>query len=150
MAVEGEPKVWRVERRELGAGGIGEPTELKPSAAEPGNSNNEGLGALAAFGQAFQTRDAFLGEAKSNPFTASGCPALALDDGFAAGGVASQGAHVVALEPVLAFETKDRGRQQSRATSPLQPRICQPVQRLGLVRLLAAGKKIPTCGTICP
>ena len=108
MAVEGEPKVWRVERRELGAGGIGEPTELKPSAAEPGNLNSEGVGVLAAFGQAFQTRDAFLGEAKSNPFTASGCPALALDDGFAAGAVASQGAHVVTLEPVLAFETKDR------------------------------------------
>jgi len=108
MAVEGAANEWRVESRELGAGRLGEPGELKPSPVDPGNSENAGVTALAAFGKAFQTRDAFLGEAKSNPFTASGCPAVALDDGFAAGALASQGAYVVTLEPVLAFETKDR------------------------------------------
>jgi hypothetical protein len=118
MAVEGAPNVWRVERREMGAGRLGEPIELKPSAADAGNSDNQGLAALAAFGKAFQTRDAFLGEAKSNPFTSAGCPALALDDGFAAGALASQGAQVVALEPVLAFETKDRWTATAASDKP--------------------------------
>lgn len=106
VAIEGEPKAWRIERRELGAGRLGEPTESRPSTAEPSNSNEDGVGALAAFGKAFPTRDAL--EAKRNPFIASGCPDLAVDDGFEAGAQASQGAQVATLEPSLAFETKDR------------------------------------------
>ena len=124
MAVEGDTNVWRVERRELGAGRLGEPSELKPAAADAANSNsnsdNQGVTALAAFGKAFQTRDAFLGEAKSNPFTASGCPALALDDGFAAGALASQGAQVVTLEPVLGVRDEgpvDGNSRQRQACS---------------------------------
>jgi len=80
--------------------------------------------ALAAFGQAFQTRDAFLGEAKRNPFSAAGCPALALDDGFAAGGLASPGAQVVTLEPAL------RSRQRTAGQYHPPAAIC-PIYVLG-------------------
>ena len=143
IAVEDERKVWRVEGRELGAARVGEPTELPLSQGESGNSNSDGVGALAAFGQAFQTRDAFLGEGKGNPFTLSRCAALAVDDGFAAGASATQGTQVVALEPGLTFEAKDRWTAGARVVSSTPPNYvpnCTVAQPCALV----GGRKTDT------
>ena len=107
-AIEGQPKEWRVEKRELGAARLGQPAEVSQFRAPPGDSGDEGVAALAGMGSAFQTRDAFLGEAKSNPFTAAGCQAPAMDDGFGGGALQLKGAQVASLEPGLSFEAKDR------------------------------------------
>lgn len=101
VAVESESKRWRVEARELSSGRLGNPTELPPS---PGAANVDGVAVLTRMGPAFQTREIFLGEAKRNPFAASGCPVPELDDGMAAEALALKGAQVETLEPVLGFE----------------------------------------------
>ena len=121
VAADSDSKAFRVERRELGAGRLGEPTELKRFEGTPEHSNEDCLGAIAPFGSAFPTRDAFLGEAKRNPFTASGCPAPALDDGFAAGGLQLRGAQVLGLEPGLSLEPKDRWTEVSGVSERTDP-----------------------------
>jgi hypothetical protein len=125
VAIESEQKDWRVESYGFDAGGLGKSTESTPLQPAAGDSTDPGVDALTPFGQGFQTRDAFLGEAKQNPFTASGCSALALDEGFAAGTTTSKGVPVVTLEPSLSFETNDHwtvaatnGKQATSTYSP--------------------------------
>jgi hypothetical protein len=118
VAIEGAPRDWRVEMYGFDGGRLGEPTESTPLQPVPDDSKGAGVDALTPFGQGFQTRDAFLGEAKQNPFTASGCPALALDEGFAAGNATSKGVPVVNLEPSLSFEAKDRWTVTAASDKP--------------------------------
>ncbi len=118
VAIEGSPNEWRIERREFGEQRIGDPANGAPSETAPGSSNDAGLAALTPLGSAFATRDAFLGEAKLNPFTSAGCPALAMDDGFAAGTQQLQGVQVVTLEPGLSFEPADRWKAVAAADKP--------------------------------
>lgn len=91
-----------VKTRALAAQGLGEPAEL-PRSTAPGRSDASGKAQ-------FSIHDAFLGRAKANPFTVTTCQSVAMDDGFDPGrdDLSLLGAHMVVLDPVLAFEGADR------------------------------------------
>ena len=122
VAIEGNNRAWRVEGRALAAGGLGEPVQSEGFRIS-GDSEAAAVAALARFGRAFLTREAFLGEAKRNPFTASGCLALGSDDGFVAGDLEMRGAPVVTLEAALSLEGPDRW---SAVTVPARGKSATP------------------------
>lgn len=100
---EGDSRTWTVEARELTADGLMAPVSLRSFRASS-SSETAGARGLAAFGQAFETPEGFLGEAQTNPFTRGACPAVGSDEGFAAGTLRLHGVRVVSLEPGLAHE----------------------------------------------
>lgn len=73
VATEGDARASRVEARALAAEGLGDPAALRSFRATS-DSDATGMAGLAPIGVGFPTRDAFLGEAERNPFTASGMP----------------------------------------------------------------------------
>jgi hypothetical protein len=107
VAVESAPGEWRVESRSLTPERLGEAVALAPFRVSD-QSYASGVAGLAPRGAAFQTADAFLAQAKRNPFTSAGCPATGSDDGFAAGTLGLQGARVASLEVGLSLESADR------------------------------------------
>ena len=138
VATAGEPTVRHIQRRELGAGRLGEPSELQPS-----TSNEYGVRMLASFGKAFSTRDAL--EAKLNPFTAAGCPALALGDGFEAGAQTSRGAQVAMLEPGLAFENANRWTATHVGETPAPSAHLPTCTEARPCPTLATVRRLPIC-----
>ena len=102
----------------LDASGLGEPRRVRPGQRTGGAQPASAGTALAPFGAALAMVDVFLGKVAGNPFSATACQPLAVDDGFVAGHGVPRGAAVLPLEPTLSFETPDRWTPTTPPASP--------------------------------
>ncbi len=111
LAVEGDRRQWQVLSFPLTENRALDPIGLAVFRAAD-DSDDSGIKGLGGFGSAFQTQDAFLGFATTNPFTAAGCLSVGSEEGFTPGSLALQGVRTVNLDVSPGVEPVDQWRSE--------------------------------------
>lgn len=115
--------LWHVEARMLDATGLSAPQSLG-SARLAGDGDEAGVALLSRVGPAFATREAFMGDAPQNPFTAQACQMPGADQGAPAGD--PDGTGVAVLDLGLTVEPASRWASQAAVADPAPTRTSLP------------------------